>query len=178
MNGVGDIPAEDINGDLTVDVNDCTGAQGPQGPQGPTGPPGPGTLMAWNQTDIISTIGTGDGDCDNYLEVTIDVPSAGTIVVTGMLRTIVSHSDGTTDVMIGFLGGTPANCPFPYVWLWEIPATWPTDTGIENAGSVQQAFSVPAGGSYTYFLNGSMWLGWDANDRFISANLVAVFYPS
>ncbi|MCJ2556333.1 MAG: collagen-like protein [Candidatus Thermoplasmatota archaeon] len=43
-NGTGDIPAEDINGDLAVDVLDCTGLQGPQGntgAQGPQGDPGP-----------------------------------------------------------------------------------------------------------------------------------------
>ena len=42
-NGWGD-PAEDVNGDLAVDVNDCTGLQGPQGntgAQGPQGDPGP-----------------------------------------------------------------------------------------------------------------------------------------
>ena len=39
-NGTGDIPAEDINGDLVVDVLDCTGPQGLQGDPGPQGPPG------------------------------------------------------------------------------------------------------------------------------------------
>ena len=39
-NGVPDMPAEDINGDMTVNVNDCTGAQGPTGQAGPTGPQG------------------------------------------------------------------------------------------------------------------------------------------
>ncbi|MEE9505793.1 MAG: hypothetical protein V3V98_01440, partial [Thermoplasmata archaeon] len=39
-NGTGDIPDEDINGDLVVDVLDCTGPQGLQGDPGPQGPPG------------------------------------------------------------------------------------------------------------------------------------------
>ncbi len=39
-NGVGD-PLEDRNGDLVVNVLDCTGLQGPAGPQGAAGPQGP-----------------------------------------------------------------------------------------------------------------------------------------
>ncbi|MCJ2564404.1 MAG: collagen-like protein [Candidatus Thermoplasmatota archaeon] len=44
-NGTGDLPAEDINGDLVVDVLDCTGPQGLQGLQGIQGDPGPQGLQ-------------------------------------------------------------------------------------------------------------------------------------
>jgi hypothetical protein len=52
-NGVGDLPAEDINVDLVVDVNDCTGAQGPQGLQGPPGPP---AAVLWAVVELDGTL--------------------------------------------------------------------------------------------------------------------------
>ena len=56
-NGLGDVATEDRNGDLAVDVLDCTGARGPAGPQGfkgdkgdngDVGPPGAAGLPCWD----------------------------------------------------------------------------------------------------------------------------------
>jgi hypothetical protein len=57
-NGVGDLPAEDINVDLVVDVNDCTGLQGPIGPQGPPGPP---ATVLWAVVELDGSLARGSG---------------------------------------------------------------------------------------------------------------------
>jgi hypothetical protein len=96
-NGQMDIATEDINGDLVVNVADCTGLTGSTGLQGPIGPPGPGTVMAWsvgNATDVSTS-------CTQLLgfNVTIKAPSDGHIVVTSMLHILLYHGPGIPDRM-------------------------------------------------------------------------------
>ena len=76
-NGTGDIPAEDINGDLVVDVLDCTGAQGPDGPQGPSG-------------IVTSAFATGFGN-DPTATTDFLAPYATVNVVSGQSVFVVSH---------------------------------------------------------------------------------------
>src|SRR3989337_1295141 len=73
----------------------ATGDRGPTGPQGPQGPPGPGTIMASSGSPLLlSTIG---GACTEGWNVSITVPSNGTVVVSGVARLRISHTTGTED---------------------------------------------------------------------------------
>ena len=62
-NGVGD-PAEDTNGDGTVDAQDCPGASGPAGDSGSSGAAGPAgrSLFEIFIDDFFAAAGTGNGD--------------------------------------------------------------------------------------------------------------------
>ena len=79
-NGTGDIPAEDINGDLVVDVLDCTGPQGLQGDPGPQGPSGV----------VTSAFATGFGN-DPTLTTDFLAPYVTVNVVSGQSVFVVSH---------------------------------------------------------------------------------------
>ena len=79
-NGTGDLPAEDINGDLVVDVLDCTGPQGLQGDPGPQGPSGV----------VTSAFATGFGN-DPTLTTDFLAPYVTVNVVSGQSVFVVSH---------------------------------------------------------------------------------------
>ena len=167
-NGVGDLPAEDINGDSVVDVLDCTGAVGPQGP------PGPGTIMSGNTSSGFMTVGTA---CTSYMSVAIDVPGPGTVVVTSTAQMTFNHVAGTDDNMRFMIGTSASDCSSdPSMVIYHLDGAAPTQLTIFGAG-VQEAFAVTAG-THTYHLNAFMFSGGDANDRFVRASIVSVFYPA
>ncbi len=166
-NGVGDIPAEDVNGDMVVDVNDCTGLQGP---------PGPGALMA-------ASNGTGNvviGDtCTNYVgaEVTLTVPADGVIAVSALVGLRIDHMNGVTDEWWISLDLSPGSCP---PQPWTTAGVIASDIGSGSyyqTAHLQSYFSVTAG-TYTVYVNGLLWSGFGNNDQFRWSNMVAVFYPS
>ncbi len=157
-----------------------TGDVGPAGPAGPAGPPGAGTLMAsaGTGTNIASlTIGAS---CTNYnaISVTIVVPSGGNIVVTAQVYVLLSHTTGTEDRLALIVSDAPGTCGgYPWYWFATIEASEPTQTLTERSGTFQNVFPVTAG-TYTFYVDGWMVVGADANDRYQTANVLAVFYPS
>ncbi len=204
-NGTGDLPAEDTNGDLTVDVLDCTGPQGLQGIQGiqgdpgpqgiqgiqgdpgpqgiqgiqgDPGPPGPGGIMAFNSaSNSVNLVG-----CTNYYQIDITVPGAGNVVLVSTMHWWIDHSVGVMDGYF-FTHRTAANdCTTsigdPQMFSGEISASLPTDTVNNRAGTVVNVFSVPGAGTYSFFLNSEMFAGASADDRIRDATTAAVFYPS
>lgn len=178
-NGIGD-PAEDINGDLTVDVNDCTGADGAQGPQGdpgPQGPPGPGSLIS---VDVASTTTTIGSSCTAYVDamVTITVPSDGIVVVSAQVQLRINHTQGTEDRWWVSVSDTPTDCDGTvFAWVDTIPQDAATDSSIDRSAYAQRWFGVSAG-TYDYYIVGIMAPGQIGDDVFWYANMVAVFYPS
>ena len=61
---------------------------------------------------------------------------------------------------------------------WRIPASYPTSSSTDMTFHVQQVVSVLEPGTYTYYLNGYMYLGYSPNsDAFFYANMNAVYYP-
>ena len=193
-NGIGD-PVEDINGDLTVDVNDCTGLQGPQGDPGPQGPqgdpgptgpqgpqglqgdPGPGSLMAFDTSSSTTTIGS---TCTAYANavVTITVPSDGYIVVSAQVQLRFDHTFGTRDAWMISVGSSPTDCQSTiFGWMDTIENDAATDSFIERTAYAQRWFAVTPG-TYDYYIVGEMIQGQDADDLFWYSNMVAVFYPS
>src|SRR3989337_1324951 len=97
-------------------ANGATGPAGPAGPAGPQGPPGPGTIMASSGSPLLlSTIG---GACTEGWNVSITVPSNGTVVVSGVARLRISHTTGTEDRYFLVTADTSALCPdSPGSWL-------------------------------------------------------------
>ncbi len=156
-----------------------TGTQGPQGdvgPQGatgPQGPHGPGTIMA------NSTIGTLRyfAGCTEFDNVTITVPSAGTIVLSSTSILVIEHLVLTPDVWSFAHATAPNVCSGPYLTAGSIDPSVPSLYDMRTI-SVQTVFTVDAGGTYTYYLNGEMAMGESANDSITMTNIVAVFYPS
>ncbi len=166
-NGVPDVATEDLNGDTVVDVLDCTGPQGPAGP---------GSIMVTaNGLGILPIAG-----CSAYMSIDITVPGPGTIVVTSMVHVWIEHTVGTQDGWWFYIEEAASDCvdAAPYNWIDEIPAGVPTDNLVNQMGTIVRPFTVAAGGTYTYHLNGAMWTGQSAGDRYQAALMVAVYYPS
>lgn len=116
--------------------------------------------------------------CYNFLSITIDVPSAGTIVITANVRLTIEHTVGIEDQWALAVTEDPGTCMLsPGVWIDEIPDQYPTEAMTQKSGHVQTAYDVIAG-SYTYYLNGWMYTGMSAGDIERSSHAVAVFYPS
>lgn len=110
-------------------------------------------------------------------EVTIAVPSAGSIVVSATGRATLNHTLGYGDVISLFLSNSSAGCDYPFAWIEEVPASWGSEPYFDVTYSMHTTFTVSRGGTYTLYLNGHMWQGGDLADRILTASLVAVFYP-
>ena len=181
-NGIGD-PAEDTNGDLTVDVNDCTGLQGPQGdlgptgPQGPQGPLGPGSLAAFDTNSGSTTIGS---TCTPYAGaiVTITVPSNGYVGVSAQVQLRIDHVTGIRDVWVISVGAGPADCNSGvFGWTDALEDDYATDSSVERTAYAQRWYAISPG-TYDFYVTGYMMQGGSADDEFWYSNMIAVFYPS
>lgn len=173
-NGVIDFPMEDINGDASVDVNDCTGLMGPMGPQGPAGP---GTLMEFSYT-VIDTPLTDTCTAMTNVVVSITVPGPGFMLVTAFADLGIFHSLGTSDFWRLVISDTPGDCSGT-VWRTDgkIASTW-GDDATPAPEFVWRVYTISSAGMYTYYLNAYMLLGFGDGDRLDTANIVAVFYPA
>ena len=145
-------------------------------------PPRSGTVIARVDryfTPVGVTL-TSYPQCMHVLdaEVTLEVPSAGTIVVATTGRIALNHTFGTIDVVSFFTGNSSSTCAYPFAWIEEIPSTWPSHAYLDRTYSFQTTFTVASKGSYKFYLNGHMWDGGDPADTILTASILAVFYPS
>src|SRR3989304_1217904 len=130
----------------------------------------------------VENAGLSMGACTEFLNVTLTVPQAGTIVVTTSMHFWIDHTAGTTDGVTFTHRTTSADCDLgftanPAWFITEISANAPTDATINVDGTLVTAFAVTAG-TYTYYANAGMWAGQNANDRIVDATTLAVFYPA
>jgi len=142
------------------------------------GPTAPGTLMAHRSRGGPATIGA---TCTRYpgAEVSIQVPGPGTVVVSATVGVGVGHEFGFDDEPRIVVAASSTDCSLNnYTAFVSVPATLPTDPVHFETVPLLRPFPVSSGGTYTYYVNGVMARGADAGDRFDSASLVAVFYPS
>src|SRR3972149_3590571 len=156
----------------------ATGPAGPAGPAGPQGPPGPRASMASSGSPLLlATIG---GACTEGWNVSITVPSNGTVVVSGVARLRISHTTGTEDRYFLVTADTSALCPdSPGSWLDSIQPDIATDPSVWVSAAAEDAFAITSGaGTYTFYLNARMVVGADAADVFVFLGVVAVFYPA
>ncbi len=132
--------------------------------------------MAANESGgLFITIGA---TCTDAMSVTMTVPAAGTVVVTGVTRLRIGHTAGTEDRWLITVDNTSANCrDGAGTWLDSVPSSVATVANVWVSATAQRSFPVAAGTS-DFYLSGRMVLGQDATDVFIYGGLTAVFYPS
>jgi hypothetical protein len=110
--------------------------------------------------------------------VSITVPGNGTVVATGVTRLRISHTVGTEDRWVLMMSDNATTCPATAgSWLDSILPDAATAGAVWVSGMAQRAFPVMAG-TTTFYLNGWMVSGQDANDVFIYIGVTAVFYPA
>jgi len=129
------------------------------------------------------------GGCTNYQfggapwGVTITVPVAGRVTVHGIAVITVQHGSGQPAVeFAAVLSDTPTTCFYNpgYDTFTRVNTAEPTTT-YDEVLPVQKTFDVPAGGTYTYYLNGrAVPLGGPSTEQgsFNFASLIASFQPS
>ncbi len=170
-NGVGDVATEDLNGDLAVDVLDCTG---------PRGPPGPGTLMTTNQSEPWMTGGLPISGCTNILQMSLTVPSAGTIMLMSTVHIWIDHTSGVGDSWHFVHSDAVNSCIYAagtIDFYDDYAPNYPTDY-FDTTGTMVNALAVASAGTYTFFLNVEMTSGQNNSDRVSQAESVMVFYPA
>ena len=166
-NGIGD-PLEDINADLIVDVNDCTGLQGPPGPAGK------GTQIATARTGLGFSITTS---CTPMIQVSITVPAGGIIVLHAWQYIVLDHTNGVSDAYWTKVSNSPSDCAVD-----EYLGVFYLDTSVATGSYTQvmtlTRFETVSAGTYTFYLNGIMMAGQSNPDAVFRCNILAVFYPS
>lgn len=131
----------------------------------------------------VGTAFAAGGACTNLsgASVTLTVPSAGTILLSGNAEVQFHHLAAAQEFAAFFIGTTAADCNLMTIgWraVMDLPASATVPSTVRETIHVQSAVSVSAG-THTFFLNGAQSLGQDsANDRFIGGSLTGVFYPS
>jgi hypothetical protein len=179
----------------------ATGQQGQKGDKGERGEPGPltgaaGGALAGNYpnptlaTKPVTATGYSSNStpigttCTHYAEgeVTITVPSAGTVNVQANIVLLMEHTNGQQDYAEVHLSDSAGSCDSRTGEAGRvvIPSSLPTFTSPQNQQTMVPAlrsFSVPAAGTYTYYLNG---VKTNTNDpaEFYYAALTATFIPS
>jgi hypothetical protein len=142
-NGIGDLPAEDINGDMVVDVNDCIG------------PAGAGAIV---EVDLAATDITLTGTCQHLsgAELWMNVTGAGTVLITAHVEINIVHAMGTADSWRLGLSNSKADC---VTGEWRnqgsIPGTWDSGSFPVHA-SLARGYTVPGPGTLVIYLNGQM----------------------
>jgi len=108
------------------------------------------------------------------------VPSAGTIVVSSMVRLLIDHTQGTRDLWHARHATSPGNCdtsPDAVNYVDAIGAELASDPAYGQSGVILTAYDDVGAGTYVYYLNVQMLLGMGLADRAVGANTVAVFHP-
>jgi len=166
-NGVPDVATEDLNGDTTVDVNDCTGTQGPVGP---------GAILDFSVGGATSLTAA----CVEVAgaSVTLTVPSIGTAVVTATVRIRLEHTVGSPDQVVLLLSPTSADCTYD-AWraYYGVVDAEPTGQYIHSM-VVQEPLGISSAGTRTLYLNALMVTGASANDAITAVATISVFYPA
>jgi len=152
------------------------GPAGATGPAGPAGPAGPGSLMTSGESALL--LSTINAACTDGFTISMAIPGPGTVVVTGVTRLRISHTNGIEDRWFIMVDDASGGCTDGSgTWLDSIPASIATDTTMWVSAMAQRTFPVAAGTS-NFYLQGRMITGQDAQDLFVYIGLTAVFYPS
>lgn len=153
------------------------GTNGANGATGPQGPAGPGSLVATNSTRKIVAI---ESSCTNYetANLTIAVPRAGRIVVSATVMLAIDHTAGTQDNAYTMISNDTTTCAInPSMAIFLVPDTLATGSYWGTVPMLKN-YTIPAAGSYTFYVNGRMFSGQSAGDDFFFGYMAAVFYPS
>jgi hypothetical protein len=111
------------------------------------------------------------------MAVTITVSGPGSVVVSTTSVLTMNHVGGTIDNMRVMTGTSATDCVEDDASeIHDVDPNLPSSLWIGGGASVE-VFTVFTAGSFTYYLNAFMVFGQDPDDAFISASMVAVFYP-
>ena len=112
--------------------------------------------------------------------ITVNVPAAGYVFVTGSLSANISHTLNTTDECYFQLMETRALIDYnkPGFLQLRLPNVLPTYTsGYTFPIQLTRVFKISSAGSYTFYLNYRFFYGWDSGDQYYDAQLNAIFIP-
>ncbi len=135
-------------------------------------PVAPVSSTSGSSTVLIGTIVNYSGGT-----VTITVPRAGTVIVETNVMVRISHVTGTDDIVILNIGTTttdPGSIYDQTFFTW--PSVLPSFSAKLFNFTVRRMITVAAAGTYTYYLNGLMNSGANADDNFWYCNMIANFY--
>ncbi len=108
--------------------------------------------------------------------VTITVPRDGVIIVEATAWMRMGHVSGTEDYLVLNIGTSATDGGDVYDqtrWTW--PSTDPSFSTKTYSFNVRRMFTVTAG-TYTYYLNGTMFSGANSDDSFYYCNMIATFH--
>jgi hypothetical protein len=158
------------------------GTAGPRGPAGATGatgsqgPAGPGAVM--NQTSftgtgnaLAKTCGSMDG-----MELNLTATRAGHAILTAEVLITLTHTTGGNTADYLNIGNTSTDCTGVASYALVTSAE-PTGSYYVEVGIVQD-FTIPAAGTYSFFITGYDYSSGTDTTNFGWANLVGVYYPS
>jgi hypothetical protein len=155
------------------------GSKGDPGAKGDKGDAGPGTRMVSSEVlgGYTTVIGT---TCTNYVggAVTIDVPGPGRVLVDATTNVVLDHTLGASQRVQVSIGSTSTDCSdWRGAGIHGVPAALPTAHYRVQLPS-KRVFNVPSAGTYTYYLNGQMFVDQISLDRFLSNRMTATFFPN
>jgi len=119
--------------------------------------------------------------CTHYpgAEVSLVAPATGKIVVSATVGVGVRHFNGINDTALIVVAATSTDCTLNnYSAFVSVPGTLPSNPSYFETVPIVRPFAISADGTYTFYVNAAMLQGWDPADRFDSASVVAVYYPS
>jgi hypothetical protein len=154
------------------------GTTGPKGDPGTTGPAGAGTLTATGYGNTQPAINPAF-NCVPGASVTINAPSTGTVVVSGLATINIDHTVGTVDLVTGLVDETASSCFTSHSAdqsVVRVPGALPTDANYRAPMPLHGSFAVTAG-QHTYTAGYYSSSGAGPNDQVIADTLTAVFYP-
>jgi hypothetical protein len=117
--------------------------------------------------------------CTSYAEsaLTVDAPSAGTVVLSANAWLQTFHTNGQKDEINVSIGTTPTDCgaALGFATKHSIPAAFPTFTSQDITIPVSRIVPVSAG-PHTFYMSGYQDSGTD-EENFFAEGMAAVFYP-
>ncbi|MEI8201367.1 MAG: hypothetical protein WCH34_00020 [Bacteroidota bacterium] len=106
--------------------------------------------------------------------ITITAPMAGVITVEASVQVGINHANTSNDGLLLVIGTTTTDSGNSWDQAhYVIPNGWAAGY-VYNSIYVHRTFAVSAG-TYTYYLNGEMNAGQDANDMFINCSMTAQY---
>jgi hypothetical protein len=122
----------------------------------------------------------GSGVATALDSVSITVPAAGYIIVWAQTTVLINHTNGVEDHIYFQVSGTRASINYStYGISWVIiPSGMPSGVQYAQPLDCHRPFTVSAAGTYKYYFNARVHVGYDANDVFFDLQFTAMYFPT